>query len=583
MSQGVSQKAMAQFVAQFTPSPDASESNPIPPEFTIPDFGTDPDQLPPPDLLPLPLIEDLLRPSDLSPPVQEDATVDELRVTVNRIEFEGNTVFSDEELNTVIPDGILGEAVTITQLYDIRTAVTAKYLDAGYATSGAFLPEQPIRDGMVTIQVVEGTLTRIDIRGNEKLQDSYVANRIRRDIDEDTPLNVNDLLDTLRLLQLDPRIETLAAELGGGINLGDSILTVDVVEGDAFDVVFSLDNGRSPSVGSFRQSVELRTLNFNGHGETFSFAYSRTRGSNAFDGRISTFLNARDGKLELRGGISDSQVVEEPFDESIELESQAHFVELTYRQPIVQTLNEEFALGITASHQQNRSTLTFLGVPEGFGGSNPFTIFGADEDGIVRVSALRFFQEWNRRRSRDVFAARSQLSIGLDAFDSTVNSDGRPDSRFVAWRGQAQWARLLAEDTLLLLKTDVQFADNDLLTLEQFGLGGQSSIRGYRQDILLTDNGVLGSAEFRYPLARVRRVNGVLHLIPFLDVGHGWNLGDDDPDPQTLVGAGLALQWQQNDLTARIDVGFPLVDVDTRDDDSLQEMGIHLSLEWTAF
>ncbi|MEM9213694.1 MAG: ShlB/FhaC/HecB family hemolysin secretion/activation protein [Cyanobacteria bacterium P01_F01_bin.150] len=544
------------------------------PQDTTPEF--DPDPLPEPDLTPLPSVEELLQsPEPSSTPELGDES--ELRVTVNRIEFKGHTIFSDEELAAVIPEGIIGESVTINRLYEIRSAVAQKYIDAGYASSGAFLPEQPIQDGVITIQIVEGSLTTIDIRGNEKLKDSYIANRIWRDIE--TPLNVEDLLDTLRRLQLDPRIATLSAELSGGVALGEGILTVDVVEGDDLNVVLGLDNSRSPSVGSFRQFLDLNLLNFNGYGETFNLGLARTSGSTALDGSISTFLGADNSTLQLRGGISKSEIIEDPF-EILNLESDSFFAELAYRQPLFQTLTEELALGVSVGHQQTRSVFD---LSNDFGGPIPLTRFGANEDGEIRVSTLRLFQEWNKRRARDVFAARSQFSIGLDALNSTVNTDGRPDSRFVAWRGQAQWARLLEEDTLLLVQTDLQFADDDLLSLEQFGLGGQRTVRGYRQDLLLTDNGVLASAEVRFPIIKARKVDGVLHLIPFLDVGKGWNISDEDPDPSTIVGTGFGLQWQQNDLTARIDIGLPLVDVDTRDDDSLQEMGIYMSLEWEAF
>ena len=544
------------------------------PQETTPDFDQEP--LPEPDFTPLPPVEDLLQsPDSSSSPEPRDTS--ELKVTVNRVEFVGNTIFSDEELAAVIPEGIIGESVTISRLYEIRSAIAEKYINEGYASSGAFLPEQPIQDGVITIQVVEGSLTTINIRGNEKLKDSYVANRIRRDIE--TPLNVEELLNTLRRLQLDPRIDTLSAELSGGVALGESVLTVDVVEGDDLDVVFGLDNSRSPSVGSFRQSLELELLNFSGYGETLDFNLAHTSGSTALDGSITTFLGADNSTLQLRGGIATSEIIEDPF-ETLNLESDSFFTELSYRQPLLQTLTEEFALGVSVGHQQTRSVFD---LSDEFGGPIPLTSFGANEDGEVRVSTLRFFQEWNKRLSRDVFAARSQFSVGLDALNSTVNNDGRPDSRFVSWRGQAQWAHLLAEDTLFLVKTDLQFADDDLLSLEQFGLGGQSTIRGYRQDILLTDNGFLASAEARFPLIKARKVDGVLHLIPFLDIGKGWNLGDDDPSPSALVGTGLALQWQQDDLTTRIDIGLPLVDVDTRDDNSLQEMGIYMSLEWEAF
>jgi hemolysin activation/secretion protein len=249
---------------------------------------------------------------------------------------------------------------------------------------------------------------------------------------------------------------------------------------------------------------------------------------------------------------------------------------LSYRQPIVRTPSEEFALGLTASRQESQTELSIDDI-------GPFPLSpGADDQGRTRISALRFFQEWTRRSSRQVLAARSQFSLGLDALDSTVN-EGAPDGRFLSWRGQGQWVRLLAPDTLLLVRTDIQLTGDSLVPLEQFGLGGQESVRGYRQDALLTDNGILASAEVRIPVLRARDIDGVLQVVPFIDLGTTWNNQGQDPDPRTLASVGVGLLWRMADrLNARLDWGIPLVDVDGRKR-TWQENGVYFSVVYTAF
>jgi len=174
---------------------------------------------------------------------------------------------------------------------------------------------------------------------------------------------------------------------------------------------------------------------------------------------------------------------------------------------------------------------------------------------------------------------------GLDWLEATVN-DEEPDSRFFAWRGQGQWVRLLAPDTLFLLRGDVQLTGDSLLALEQFGLGGAESVRGYRQDALLTDSGALLSAELRLPLLRVPEINGRLQLAPFMDVGTGWNADRSqrsDNLPDTLVGVGLGMLWRQGDrLSIRVDWGIPLVELEGSGD-SLQESGIYFSVIYAPF
>jgi hemolysin activation/secretion protein len=227
-----------------------------------------------------------------------------------------------------------------------------------------------------------------------------------------------------------------------------------------------------------------------------------------------------------------------------------------------------------ASHQSSQTEL-------GINNIGPFPLSpGADDEGRTRVSAVRLFQEWTERSSQHVLAARSQFSLGLDVLGATVNDDA-PDSRFFAWRGEGQWVRLLAEDTLLLLRSEVQLASQPLLPIEQIGIGGQRTVRGYRQDALLTDNGVLASAEVRVPIVRIPEIDGILQVAPFIAIGAGWNIGSSDPNQNILVGTGLGLVWQMgNNLSARLDWGVPLVSIES-ERRSWQENGLYFSIIYT--
>lgn len=74
----------------------------------------------------------------------------------------------------------------------------------------------------------------------------------------------------------------------------------------------------------------------------------------------------------------------------------------------------------------------------------------------------------------------------------------------------------------------------------------------------------------------------MLQITPFVDYGTVWNSsGNSDSDPNNLVSVGLGLLWQSNRLNARFDWGIPLVSVDSRDEDSLQEKGLYFSIVYT--
>ncbi len=548
---------------------------PPPPQDIQP--PTTPSPLPSPEVpQPLPPPAELLPPS--APTPTPDAPLPgnfPQTIVVERFEVVGSTVFSAQELALATAE-FTKRPISLTEVYQARSKITDLYVKKGYITSGAYIPPQTIQSGVLKIQVVEGKLEDIQVTGTRRLNPNYVRSRLA--IATSPPLNRQRLLEALQLLQLNPLIQNVTAELSAGSRTGTSLLEIKISEAKTFSGQIVLDNGRSPSVGSFRRGLRLNEANLLGLGDGLSVGYTNTDGSNSFDASYTLPLNPRNGTVTLNYGTTSSNVIEPPFD-FLDIESSSRYYELTFRQPIIQTPTQEFALGLTASRRESdiSSFLQREGVPASE--LSP----GADDEGRTRVSALRFFQEWTSRNSREVIALRSQFSLGIDVLDATVNQDA-PDSRFFAWQGQAQWARLLAPETLLLLRLNTQLASTKLLPIEQFGIGGQDSIRGYRQDYLLTDNGTFVSAEVQVPILRLPQINSILQVIPFVDFGVGWNTsGKDNPDHNTLAAVGLGLRWAQGDrFTVRLDWGIPLVSVNSNER-TLQENGLYFSLLYNPF
>ena len=525
-----------------------------------------------PTPIPQPLPDAPLEIPTPKPPASESQPNIPGTQTIKRFEFEGNTALSDEELAKVTKP-FTGE-VTFAELLEAEAAVTKYYIDAGYINSGAVIPAaQNIQkqDGVVKMQIIEGGLEDIKVTVEGRLNPNYVRSRLA--IASATPLNRNRLLEALQLLQLDPLIQNISAELSAGSRPELSLLAVKVTEADSFTTELFTDNGRAPSVGSWRRGFRFNEGNLTGSGDRLNLEYTNTDGSNAFDGRYALPINSRNGKLTLAGGLTVTEVVESPFDR-LNITGDSYYLDLGFTQPIIQTPTQELALGLTASRQQSNTKLD----GEGF-----FLAAGANDEGETRISALRLVQEYTQRSPQEVFAARSQFSLGLDIFNATVN-DEPPDSRFFAWRGQGQYVRLLFPDSLLVVRSNLQFSTRALVPLEQFSLGGLQSVRGYRQDALLTDNGFFISAEVPLPILRVEKVEGVLQVVPFVDFGIGWNSSDSpDPDPNSLVGVGLGLQWQMGDnFDARFDWGIPLTDVEDSDR-TLQEQGLYFSINYSLF
>jgi hemolysin activation/secretion protein len=529
-----------------------------------------PEQVP---TVPLPSPDELLTPPNSLPSSPEEEQLGNIpeAIAIKKINITGSTIFSEKDF-AKITEPYINKSVTLTELFQLRSEITKFYVDKGYITTGAFIPPQKLIDGVVEVRVIEGELEEIKVTGASRLNPNYVRSRLA--LATRKPLNREKLLEALQVLQLNPLIKNLSAELAAGTRQGSSTLEVTIKEAKTFNAQISLDNSRSPSVGSFRRQVQLSQSNLLGFGDSVSAGYTNTDGSNSYDLNYAVPINPRNGTFAVSYGTSDNNVIEKPFNR-LDIESNSRYYEFTLRQPIIQKPNRELAVGMALTNRESQASL--------LKGEVPFPGEGADERGRTSVTALRLFQEWTQRNSKQVFAMRSQFSIGLDALNSTINNKS-PDSNFYAWRGQAQWVRLLAPDTLLFVRGDLQFTDRPLVALEQFGLGGQSSVRGYRQDALLTDNGFLASTEVRLPIFRDKRSQTLLQVVPFIDVGTVWNRSNRVKlETNTLLSTGLGLRLQLgNQLNAQFDWGIPLISLDSRKS-TWQENGLYFSLVYTPF
>jgi hemolysin activation/secretion protein len=538
---------------------------PRPPSIAPPPEITPPVLPPPAELLP--------PPSQLSPGIEIVPGNVATTLQVKQFNVVGSTVFSAQDF-AKITQPYTDRTISLAELFEVRTRITNLYLERGYITSGAYIPAQKLENGIVTIQILEGRLAAVNVTGTRRLNPGYVRSRIG--IATQPPLNRDRLLEALQLLQLNPLIKNVSAELSAGNRAGENILDLKVAETPIFDAQIVIDNARSPSAGTDRRKIQLTNANLLGLGDGLSVGYTNTRGSNAIDLTYSLPINPRNGTLSFSYGSSSSRVVEQPFD-VLNIRSNSQFYEITVRQPIIQTPTTEFAIGITASRQDSAASL-LSGTDEKI----PFPSVGSDDSGGTHVTALRVFQEYRQRSRQSALALRSQFSLGLNVLNATINEQA-PDGRFLSWRGQAQYVQLLAPETLLLLRGSVQLADRQLLPFEQFSLGGQDTVRGYRQDLLFTDNALFASIEARIPVLRLPKLNALAQISPFVDFGYGKNRGNSaDPDPNTLASVGLGLRLQVSDrFNARLDWGIPLTSVSGNKRTS-QENGLYFAIVYNT-
>lgn len=543
------------------------------PQIPLGTLEEQPTPPPLPNTLPTPAAPSLLlTPKQTPSPPPTPARI--TKIKVKKIEVDGSTVFSAEELAKAV-NSFIGQELSYEQLLEIRTTINQLYISKGYATSGSFLPPQDIEDGVVQVQVVEGELERIGIQGLTRLRPAYVRDRLR--LAGSTPLNIQQLESGLQLLKNDPLFSQVQAELTAGTKPGQNVLVVKLKEAPPLKAAVIVDNREVPSVGSVGATAALGYNNLIGIGDRLNAAVGITQGVNSYNFSYDIPLNARNGVLGFRYSRGRNRIISEPF-APLDITGRAQTYAIDFRQPVIRTATEELAFGVSAQLRRSR---TFLF------GDKPFSFTQGPENGESKVSVLRFSTDWlNRRDPNRVLAARSTFSLGLGIFDATANNTGT-DGRFFSWQGQFQLVQALnrKKDAVAIARVAAQLTPDSLLPLEQFSIGGIDTVRGYRTSQRVGDNGIAGTVELWLPIVRDPGGFGLLQVVPFIDAGTIWSNSSNETTSAdgTLLSTGLGLRWQLNDsLSASLDWGVPLISIN-RQGDSLQDNGVSFSVKIAPF
>jgi len=520
--------------------------------------------------------------------------------------------------------------VTPERIAAIKDAITLLYIEYGYITSRAV--EEPSNqsissDGVVKFRIIEGQIESLKIcdyneqnieyyndndrcdrtRQNANYYDKvnrgynlkYVRDRIQLGISK--PFNVRKLQEQVRLLELDPlfdenstfekckqqnnqtcsrKIDAILRPSANGED-GKSELIIKIPPTKFFRANLSFDNSAPPSIGAERLKTDVSFANLAGLGDNLvaSLQVDPLHFSGKEDLRFAGLsyqlpLNSMNGTIQLRVERRRERIIQKPFDQ-FNLRAKAELYEVVYRQPLVRSYTNEFALSLGLA-VQNGQTFIFNDTPFPFG-------IGPDKDGISRTSVLKFGQDYIHRGVTGTWLLQSQFNLGTGLFGATSNRGSIPDGRFISWLGQVQRLQQIGEAHLLIVQADLQLSPNSLLPSQQFVIGGSQSLRGYRQNVRFGDNGFRFSLEDRITLSRDQNREPIFQLTPFIDVGTVLNRSDNPnklPPQKFLLGTGLGLLWQPlPKLNLRLEYAFPLVDLRDRGQ-NLQDKGIYFSINY---
>jgi hemolysin activation/secretion protein len=262
---------------------------------------------------------------------------------------------------------------------------------------------------------------------------------------------------------------------------------------------------------------------------------------------------------------------------SLNIASKTLSIEGGLNQILIDNLARRLTFGVGVGFKENETTL--LG--------SSFSFIPGQLTGKNQVSFVRINQEYIERWEKVVVAARSTFSVGLNSFGATANNNSLyPSSNFFAWLGQTQgiW-HLPYVKSDLILKGTMQLSNNPLMPLERMSVGGRYTVRGYRENQLVRDNGYSGSVEIHIPLLGDGQAYN-LKLVPFMDYGAAWNNVDITlvkPATQHLYSTGIGVQFQVPHFSGEFFWAHRLENKTIQQSGNLQDDGIHFQTRLDAF
>jgi hemolysin activation/secretion protein len=149
------------------------------------------------------------------------------------------------------------------------------------------------------------------------------------------------------------------------------------------------------------------------------------------------------------------------------------------------------------------------------------------------------------------------LGVGKrnDVF-SYAAARGGADPDWDAVRFNANLNYFLPKNWLLRTQLNGQWTNEPLISGEQFGLGGERSIRGLDERSVLGDSGYRVGVEIWTP--PIPKTFG-LRLLTFVDFGMLERVGEDEVNNDTVSSAGLGLRWQwRTNLSVNLDYGHTI-------------------------
>lgn len=490
--------------------------------------GTVQDTLKPPPELQRPTESPVVAPPRSRPqPPPSDRTL-----VVQRFIFGGNSVFSNEQLATVVAE-YQGRPITLLEIYDAADRIADLYVSNGYTLASVSVPAQRVSDGTVRLEVIEGRYGEVMVEGNE----SYEAAHLKRYLGE-IPFGglyrVGELEEGMRELNKLPGLQAKAILRPGSI-YGTSDV---VIQADETRVAgaFVVDNYGRENIGEMRWSVSVQINN-----PTHSADQLQLLGLRSEDGRLNYGYVAYSLPLNHSGvraiasyGHADFEIPEN------NLEGSNENSRLQVNFPVF--AGDGASLRLMPAVSRTESTVDLFGNPTALGTSITLAELGA---------------VYNRQYEN---LAVTQVNAEISSNFQNATAIDRNAQRFKL-EIDSQHLQPIGKGLLAFVRLHGVYSDDPLPDTERFSIGGPNSVRGYPASEIRGDRGLFGTLSLRRPF---RLGDARMQGRVFFDTGKAWlrGLPPGSPDEDSLSSIGIGLDASlKGNINLKLDWAFP------RDDD----------------
>jgi hemolysin activation/secretion protein len=477
-------------------------------------------------------------------------TLDQVKILVKALRVIGQTLYTEAEL-IAVTGFVPGSELTLSDLRGMASKISDHYRRNGYFVAQAYLPAQEIRDGSVTIAVIEGRYGKVTLNNQANLS-NHVANRLLSGLNEGDLIASAPLERRLLLLSDLPGVE-VKSTLIPGASVGVSDLIVDLTPGPRVTGSVDADNAGNRYTGEYRLGA---TINFNeplGYGDVFTVR-ALTSGFGLFYVRAAYEIQLGQARTGVAYSFLEYRLIKEF--ETLHANGTAHIASVYGNYPLIRSRNNNLYAGIAynAKMFQDRVDAT---APSTITDKQAHvltpSLFGDSRDNFLGGGLNSYSLTWF------IGVLDIQTSAAHTADAATAQSNGLYNKLgFSAMRLQG-----VTDSLSLYASLHGQFAFKNLDVSEKMELGGMYAVRAYPEGEAYADEGYVLTLEGRIKLPRFfERLPGQMHVIGFVDVGTvtvNKNPWTNEQNSRTLSGAGPGFTWMDyNNFSLRAYYAFKL-------------------------